>query len=80
MNEDITSIFLCQRPCDYFCIVKISMMAISLYWGLWLTNYCIIAYRLPEQALTWFILSLAPAFINSCLYIYIIKCAALLKV
>ena len=80
MADDISSIFVCNRPIDYFRTVKLCMIVISLYLGLWVTNYCAVAYHLPVNGSMWVFISFLPALLCIILYVFIIRCAALLKV
>lgn len=70
--------FLFDLPVLYFYLVTVMMMVISFYLAVWLTNFLYVSlYYLHSP--TWCVLSLIPGLASFMVYIYVIKCAALLK-
>jgi len=81
-HTSLDSIFLFGSPFLYFQAVAITMMPISLYLSLWVTNFAAAATELggsDNNRVYWQLLSLCPGFFAPFIYAYSVRVASLLQ-
>ena len=76
-KEAMSKIFFFGRPYLYFDTVCLSIMPISVYLALWITNFVTLASEM-ERTLMWQFLSILPGIISTLFYVYTTRVASLL--
>lgn len=77
-GEDLSRIFLFKNPALYFDAVAITMMPISFYLALWITNFVDVAAYM-DNTVGWQIASIAPGIAAAICYMYSVRVASLLQ-
>lgn len=73
-------LFVLSSPSLYFIVVEHMLMIISLYCGLWVSNFQESIKHLPSpDRHTWMLFSALPGLLSVCLFILIVRSAAFLK-
>ena len=78
VDTDMPQIFLFGQPAIYFRTVSISIIGSALYLSLWITNYAPTSNNTLHSS-SWLVLSLLPGVLSLFIYIYVFKCAGLIK-
>ncbi len=77
IEVELNSIFFLKSPELYFKTVVMFIMIISFYLALWITNFASVSERMGSY---WTTVTLLPGLFSIVIYMYVVKCAALLKV
>ncbi len=82
-RENFNKIFLFSKPDLYFEVIDVYIMLIAYYLACWITNYASIAKTVGDHisastSATYEVQTLLPGILSVLMYIYSVKCAALL--
>ena len=77
--DQFSRMFWFQWPGLYFQTIMIQIMVISFYLALWVTNFGAASITSTHNKL-WGLYSVLPGLLSAILYLYIVTCAALIKV
>ena len=80
LDRNLNGIFMFSKPSYYFEAVQLTMMPVSFYLALWVTNFVSLATEMDDSRgkVFWQLVSLCPGFFSVLFYAYSVRVASLL--